>query len=152
MDIPEDDWEYFYELEQSAQKYKCRLVKEDGDNEGNDDEAEPTERQNMRKNLNSKRKPTRSVSDVGGMSKSVNMSATQFTGDGAFLTEEFITQFIRDNNDDGSVTFGRFCQNAVCGSLVNTLTNISLGAHFEFSFRRLQLPVQDVQEVPGREP
>jgi hypothetical protein len=39
------------------------------------------------------------------MSKSVNITATQFTSDGAFLTNEFISQFLRDNPEDKSVTF-----------------------------------------------
>ncbi|CAB9501294.1 tropomodulin 2 (neuronal) [Seminavis robusta] len=110
LDIPDDDWTYYYELEQLANQYKCRLIKDGGDNAESGDEAEPTERQTMRKNLNSKRRPSRSLSDAGGMSKSVNITATRFTGDGAFLTDEFITQFLVDNAEDKSVTFDFSCQ------------------------------------------
>ena len=111
LDIPDDDWEYFYELENLAKQYKFRLSKEAGADVDSGDEAEPTARQTMRTNLkNARRRPSRSISDVGGVSKAVNLTATQFTGDGAFLTEEFITSFITDNSDDKSVTFDFSCQ------------------------------------------
>lgn len=108
LDIPDDDWEYFFELEQLAHKFKFRF--KEGDHPDGPEEAAPTERQTIRKNLNSRRRPSRSVSDLGGMSKSVNISAVRFTGDGAFLTEEFITSFIRDSPEDQSVTFDFSCQ------------------------------------------
>lgn len=113
LDIPDDDWEYFYQLENLAKQYKFRLSQEIGVDTGAEsgDETEPTERQTMRKNLkNAKRKPSRSVSDVGGMSKKINLTATNFTGDGEFLTEEFISQYITDNPEDKSVTFDFSCQ------------------------------------------
>lgn len=111
LDIPDDDWDYFYELENLTKQFKHRLVKEAGADCDSGDEAEPTARQTMRDNLkNAKRRPSRSVSDVGGLSKTINMTATQFTGDGAFLTEEFISSFITDNADEKSVTFDFSCQ------------------------------------------
>jgi len=110
LDIPDDDWEYFYELEELAKKFQFRLTKEAGADAESGDETEPTARQTMRKNLNSRRRPSRSLSDAGGMSNTVNITAVQFTSDGAFLTDDFINQYIVDNPDDQSVTFDFSCQ------------------------------------------
>lgn len=101
LDIPEDDWEYFYQLEQLANQFKFKFKEEEGDKKP----KEQSERKTIRSNLNSKRRPSRSVSDLGGMNKKINITAVNFTSDGAFLTEEFITSFIRDNPEDKSVTF-----------------------------------------------
>ena len=111
LDIPDDDWEYFYQLEQLANQYKCKVIKEAGAGTESGDEAEPNERQTMKNKLKSaRRRPSRSMSDAGGISKKINMTATQFTGDGEFLTEEFISQYITDNPIDKSVTFDFSCQ------------------------------------------
>ena len=106
LEIPEDDWEYFYELNEMAKRFQHRLAKETGAETDSEDEGEPTQKDAMRKSLNSRRCTKRSLSDVSGIDKNkVNLAAIQFTNDGAFLTDDFITQYIVDNQTDKSVAF-----------------------------------------------
>lgn len=83
----EDDWEYLHRLSILANKYKLQEIA--------DDETETPEQSGLSDDFKSRQDSAKSMLGV-----SVN-----FTADGAFLTDEFISQYLEEDEECGSLAF-----------------------------------------------
>lgn len=85
QEITEDDMPFLYELSELAQKYKLQY-----------DTIDNSPNSPMAGGLSS---PSNAKTSIASISSNI------LSADGAFLTDDFITQYLQENKDDGSLSF-----------------------------------------------
>ncbi|CAJ1934041.1 unnamed protein product [Cylindrotheca closterium] len=97
LEVPEDDWDYLYELAVLFDKYKLKDIVE-SENNDKDKKAKP-------KNADSMGKGAKSNFLFGQFKDILDDSLGCFNSDGSFLTAEFISKYLKKTQDTEELVF-----------------------------------------------
>lgn len=97
FEVPDDDWDYLYELSVLFDKYKLKEVVED--------ENEKAKQKSKPKNADSMSKAEKSKFLFGQFKDILDDSIGCFNSDGSFLTSEFISKYLKQPEDTDELVF-----------------------------------------------